>query len=409
MYNSISIDENYVRKLVSGVCIRRKNAENPSPMPPCHDDSKSQCPIEYGYSTIDWGEMVRCIGNCFIGDLDTYDWISGQPKRSLNGCLKASTNIDWLLHLSKKRYRDHSSHQLFVAALGDFLLNCKIVSTDQFTLKKWISNKSQIREEDVELAWWIASLFHDHAYPLAHMLKLTPSIFEENRSELLDQTWNLLGYGNSSHDIFKNLYEYQFLKDLRNAIENYDNSGTQDKKGFIIEIIKNLLLPSYFEENEFSDDIEVCYDHGILAAANLASFFSHAKSPIIRHIIRAIAIHNGAACPTSVDIENDPLAFLLILCDECQEWGRRIIIGDKALTESNCIFLNDLKNFEIYESFSVVFSYPNAGSLSQTGWSYPLFQKSKDVAFARLNNTNNFLSRINYQVVIPHEKIFSKS
>lgn len=407
----IKIDEKFVRKTISEVCKKRRESNCIMPHPPCYFN-KQLCKIKSCSKDLKLGEIVRCICRCYIGDVHQDDWIFGQFKEKLIGVIDASINIDWLLHLSKKRYRDHSSHQLFVAVLGVFLLGCKFYSNElneKVTLRKWISNQLKIEENLIDHAWWVVSLLHDHAYPLAHMLKTVPSIAEENRKELLDQTWNLLGFKEQSYKVFNGLYDFGLLNELRIAVNiNQDNQRTEIKKN-ILMTIKKRLTSFYFEENEFCSDNELCYDHGIIAAANIASFVQFPdKYPILKHIVRAIAIHNGAACPNKVCIDKDPLAFLLIVCDECQEWERKIIVGDEVVSESNSIGFDNLKkvnnSFET-DTFSVIFEYSDANRLKRTGWSYPLFQRAKDEAFSRLYVcTNSPIKKLHYKVLIPHEK-----
>jgi hypothetical protein len=150
----------------------------------------------------------------------------------------------------------------------------------------------------------------------------------------------------------------------------------------------------------------------MLSAANLAALLQcdRAKEyPILRVAIRAIGIHNGAACRESVSIEKDPLAFLLILCDELQEWGRRIVVNDEVKCESQLIRLADLEEvgnekYRIGECLTVVFEYPDAQTLSETNWDYLLFRKSKEKALKRLQVSHSFpVKRIQFHVRIPHE------
>jgi hypothetical protein len=282
------------------------------------------------------------------------------------------------------------------------------------TLRQWICDKLELDEEEkVDVAWWIASLLHDHAYPLAHMLRITPSVARENRQNVIGQTWQLLGYeGQEKYNVF---HGFSLLNDLYEAVKQGDGENNQSRREAIHNIIYNQLVPNYFEEDELSNTLNVCYDHGILAAANLSSYFETAfENPIMKSAIRAIGIHNGAACTEQVFTDKDPLAFLLVLCDECQEWGRRIVVGDETVSESDQIYLHGMKpenqNYLLDKRLTVVFEYTDAALLNQSGWSYQLFRRSKELALGRLRVSEDFpIHQINYNVNIPHQVNLAKS
>jgi hypothetical protein len=181
------IDEDFVRTQMKELCRGRRG--NPY----------YECELSTADRPASWEQCAQCVGSSFIGltgkgfYLPGFagpdpGWCDAETQEVLNTCLcKSLTNIDWLLHLSKKRYRDHASHQLFVGALGWFLLHCLLPSPspkatdggDQ-TLKQWIAKRLELSEEDVEVAWWVSSLLHDHAYPLAHMLQVPPSLVSKS-------------------------------------------------------------------------------------------------------------------------------------------------------------------------------------------------------------------------------------
>jgi hypothetical protein len=422
MEYEVEIDDKFVRNQLYALCQKRNENRDKNiskSIPPCKIKNKC-CKIKSELCTLDWGGCTRLIGNCMLGEEINSKWIDTLDNSSLKLCLHSSVNIDWLLYLSQKRYRDHSSHQLFVGVLGWFLLECilrkpgndsGIIETSQ-SLKQWISNRLNLTEDELDIAWWIASLFHDHAYPLAHMLQVTPSFIKDNDGLLLEKTWNLLGFKDKVHSsqlIFEKLYSFKFLEELYEAAK----TTNEDRRKEIYKILKQRLTPEFFDDSEFDKNFdEGWYDHGILAAANLASLTRVNEievSNILRQAVRAIAIHNGGLYPERVDIKKDPLAFLLILCDECQEWGRRVVVVDEAKPESRSIKLRGLikkeaDNYMIDNSLTIVFEYTDASFLNKTGWSYPLFVNSKRNAFKRLHISDDFpIKQINFHVWIPHE------
>jgi hypothetical protein len=149
-----------------------------------------------------WGCCVDCISCTLVGRKGTFFpcpspyWCQQDVMDKLHNCLERSLkNVEWLLYMSQKRYRDHTSHQLFVGALGRFLLHCLVVPSskgEEQTLIQWIASLKGLSENEVEVAWWVSSLLHDHAYPLGHLLRIPLSLVEKRyREDLVDQIWAL--------------------------------------------------------------------------------------------------------------------------------------------------------------------------------------------------------------------------
>ncbi len=511
MLSVVKIDSEFVTNKVRQLCKKRRDIPR-SDLLLCNlAELGFYCPVEAN-AGFNWEGYAEHLGTCIFGHRGIDDWTDDISLMiDLGNCLKSSANIDWLLHLSKKRYRDHASHQLFVGILGWFLLECEVSNDGSGqTLREWIHQRSALAEDEIDIAWWIASLLHDHAYPLSHMLRVVPSITEEpifdmdselpedmdnaplpgrlrqkfeghshflsedatisteeennkwliidadnvtdthksyivkkegnklniyagNRETLLDQTWALLGARlpdgrpNQLKSILGDLYTDKFLEGLRKAVTE-DSCVSRRKR--VCQLLKDMLINDptrqFFSRDEIcinqiieqchisEECYDCCYDHGMLAAANIASMVGEfdEKTNCIKAAIRAIGIHNGIACRESVDINKDPLAFLLILCDECQEWERRIVVRDYAEAESSSIRLLGLeeteggKNYVIGKKLTVVFDYTDA-ALEDTGWDYLKFKESKDRAFKRFRISDDFpIKQVDYHVVIPHERPF---
>jgi len=425
----IIIDEKFMGDLLIKICRSRFGNCEAFPCLPCCANTGvgTNCDLIERCNDLNWRECVRAIGGCFIGFQMNESWAISRYKDNLIKCLNSSVHIDWLLHLSQKRYRDHSIHQLFVGGLGWYLLGCKFQipgenhnteETKTITLRQWIAEKIDLPINELDIAWWLASLFHDHSYPLGHMLRVTPSILENNQDNLMEHIWNLLGYS-SNVSIFNGLYDASFLGKLYNCAENNRNSDISSRRKAIFSILKDYLCP-YFSDDELKicsnsySGTKFCYDHGVLGAANISALVGGSDANLFRHVVRAIAMHNGAISTEKINVEEDPLAFLLILCDECQEWGRRIVVGDEAKAESENIKLigvqveeDDCNQATFSDELTVIFEYTDASCLSETEWNYSLFSQSKEKAFGRLRASDDFpIKKINFQVWIPHEKKF---
>ena len=77
-------------------------------------------------------------------------------------------------------------------------------------------------------------------------------------------------------------------------------------------------------------------NHGVLAAANITSRFRNAPiDKIVETSAKAIALHS--LMDEKISFKKDPLAFLLFLCDELQEWGREIAIFPEILIDTSSI------------------------------------------------------------------------
>ena len=417
-----TIDRKFIKEQLKHICKARGSACN-SNIAYCRTLDPEDA------DQISCGKCIGCVVHCFIGD----NWAEDSRIRdAINDCLKASVNIDWLLHLSQKRYRDHSTHALFVGVLGWFLLGCNIggssTSSNGVTLKEWISETLDLEEGYVEIAWWIASLLHDHAYPLQHMLRVAPSLATENREIWLNQIWALLGFKqegrtNPLNEVLKDLYNHAFLRTLRGAVEKSANDC--ERRGNVLGILKEYLAaPHFFGDSELCKESESCYDHGLLGAANISALLGKPdidtiKQPdnktikTIRTAVRAIGIHNGATCPESIDVQKEPLAFLLALCDECQEWERRILVkGDRLKSESRSIELRGLEKkqcgiYKISDFLEVVFEYTDPVCLRDTKWDYQEFKGEKEKAFKRFRISEGFpIKGIRFDIWLPHEVRF---
>jgi hypothetical protein len=152
------------------------------------------------------------------------------------------------------------------------------------------------------------------------------------------------------------------------------------------------------------------YDHGILGAVNMISHLESRSIPIdsvLHEALTAIAFHNDGKI-SNISIEEHPIAFLLILCDQLQDWDRVIIKHDERLTEFDNILLNLSKSDEGKLQFpgrlKVRFEYKDEKTLRKTGWSYDLFLKSKREHIGRLKFPTDFNPKgIDIEVLVLHQ------
>ena len=240
-------------------------------------------------------------------------------------------------------YRDHYVHQLQVFLLGALILdilldNSRIVSKNGFPC----------------ISWLLASSFHDFSYPIEKYDDYVSRLFKEC---LGVKIWGFLG--------LKNDYtEYSFSSKVEHIINSVAECFTGTFQG--VAGTDNCNKIRHF----FYHSITKNKNHGLIGSIGLLKRFEDEKnidfSDVILPASVAIALHDPciyltmhgsannieAECVSIVNklaplkklsFEKQPLAFLLILCDNIQDWGRHFgnIEREKQLEEAN-IRLKDI-------------------------------------------------------------------
>jgi hypothetical protein len=233
----------------------------------------------------------------------------------------------------RKYYRDHCAHQLRVAVLGDFLLD---LTSQAGGIEGVIRDKLGFSSEEVRTAWWFAGLLHDTGIPLA---KLCTSLNWSLINEILRCYPSLDIQAlpislNLANEQFQNRQYLSIL--LKNMPESWQNIA---KEG--LGIYRPVDKPIFFKagnhlRREYQPE-ELYIDHGVVGAVNLLSTLGPPEKlqknlPEDRPLIeaaKAICLHNFKDELGNVPFEDFPLAFLLILVDELQEWSRPIPVPVK--------------------------------------------------------------------------------
>lgn len=311
--------------------------------------------------------------------------------------LENSEYIDWLLTINDKRYRNHSEHQINVALLGWFLSNVEVERN--CPLRNKCCELIGKKPDGYNKAWWIASLLHDHGYPIAHLLK---SIYA--RKFIPPPSTKARKKVKAINRNIETLYQDIISKSILDLLKDF-------KENRLFYII-NRTISGLFKGWEFSK--EDIYDHGVISAANLLLEMSDEQSTcadtwLYKEAITAICWHNKVDKLSNISLLENPIAFLLVLCDSIQEWGRRIIINNKSYIESNNIVLwlnKRVDDGEIIYSFPrklrIGFPFINNEVLKATKWDYDLFIKSLKNNLDKLiifNKSENKLCEIEIEVI----------
>lgn len=233
----------------------------------------------------------------------------------------------------RKFYRDHCAHQLRVAVLGDFLLD---LESDAGGMEGIIKDGLGFSADEVRTAWWFAGLLHDTGVPLSKLstavnwsllneiLRCYPSLDIKAVPMLIDLSGNDLGNSEYLSVLVEGMPEpwQRMLK------EGLGTSGP-------MEGVK-MFRAGYCLKEEYQPT-NPRMDHGVVAAVNLLRTLGTPERlrknlPEDRPLIeaaRAISLHNYKELLKTVRFEDYPLAFVLVLTDELQEWSRPVPVPVK--------------------------------------------------------------------------------
>ena len=295
-------------------------------------------------------------------------WEGCVPKQKYPAILK---NYESLLKEFFPKYRDHYVHQFQVFLLGAIIID-ELIKCGKFK-----GNHDHICD-----GWLLAASYHDFSYPIQKYDDYISYFFKETIG--IDEPLGLL-------ELKSNYMEYKFSSNIE----------------FIISSISTC-----FDKNEFKGEVgteklnkirEFFYykivknkNHGLLSALGLLKKLETQKSleDILLPASTAIALHDdevwqplhglttedsrdndewvknvrNIAPIKEISFEDHPLAFLLILCDNIQDWGRHCEDEEfeKQLEAANI----RLKEVVMTDSKLIIRLYVNIGRQSLPVMSY---------------------------------------
>lgn len=229
-----------------------------------------------------------------------------------------------------ERQRDHYVHSVnvFLLGLDIYVSNSRVRSA----FSKAYGKGSFRSEEDLFLFMWgHASLFHDIGYPIEILHNLAKS-FVCKLSNLGDEQHSTrIMMGVDPVDDIIGLDPAGPFEDVFQLLVKGTGSIGRDRHQEVEQVIRG--YPGYMLDNRFIDHgffsslmVAKCYD--MIAGSN--SEMMRIYSENIPSVCAAILMHNlyqkslireNGFGPMTIDEE--PLTFLLILCDELQEWNRK--------------------------------------------------------------------------------------
>lgn len=216
-----------------------------------------------------------------------------------------------------RAYRDHFIHSFNVFSLGYFLMN---------RVNEVLGASSPFNRQgaigiftDCNLTWMLAATFHDMAYPIQNMriwlndilreflgidLQLTPNIAQILPPIYADfmriiSEWHSEPFGTYTFSSLPTIIDWPFYDELNRGWIMMDHGLLGS-----LMLFHRLAIREGFLENP----------HQTNTGGNRRVFFgSHLPA------CHAICAHT---MKFKVKFERHPFAFLLILCDELQDWGR---------------------------------------------------------------------------------------
>lgn len=293
-----------------------------------------------------------------------------------------------VLYGTDKYYRDHIGHVLQVWAIGIGLINetkihlsngFQIDNTTDFNFQIKENKSKTISKSELWSMWTIISLSHDLGYPIEKT-----SAINKQAKKIISHFGNMnFSELNYTFDIFNSFLVDKFLNIVSSKVcedQNITRVQTKyrDKISKSLEdyrhgvfssllIFKNL---TYFLETDYSISNEE------LGSEDLRQFF------IRKEILRSISSHT---CHKIYHLELNTLSFLLILCDELQEWNRPkfrdVLENNNSHDTLSKVKLKKFKFEEkdsnIYQEVHLEFVY--AHDFNKSDERYIVFKKFKTV------------------------------
>lgn len=249
-----------------------------------------------------------------------------------------------ILYGAEKYYREHTLHVFRVWMLGALLLDDWFQAGEYPCVEffAYVSKRTGkpveelIDSQEIQAMWCIIALSHDLGYPLQKVDKIN------EQTRIMLRQYAKVNLQDLNFDVpqphhFINDFILKFISSQTIFEDEYrqQSEPTQRELPDKERVFRTHVQAKYYLK--YSKSLED-FEHGIFSSVilmkNLTYFlesdydmdelkpldFKDAKQCAIRReILRAIACHT---CEEIYHIHPDTLGFILILCDELQNWGR---------------------------------------------------------------------------------------
>lgn len=266
-----------------------------------------------------------------------------------------------VLYGSNKYYRDHVVHVFRTWLLGT---ECLLKNGGTYINNIVIGDNFKINNWEKLSVWTIIALTHDLGYPL------------EKAQKIISRTQNMMSSFVSNPNISMDLSFSGVQNNMNDFVVRFLSSKMKErgKNELNKTIYVARLQPKYYFK--FQKSLESS-DHGIISTIiiyKLLTYFLESdyninedytfgeedgrQFYIRREILRAIASHT---CRDIYHLYMGSFSFLLIIADDCQEWGRKCISElyvksdkDYELQNINLSFVEGNKNIcNVVEKFEL--------------------------------------------------------
>lgn len=310
--------------------------------------------------------------------------------KNLDGIIEKLPDFQSFIYATDEFYRDHIEHQIRVAVLGDFLLSQQFnYAGEECTLIDRVCSSTSSNEHDVRKAWWIAGLFHDIGMPVAKLAK-NLNDFMKDLAEVyghIDLVVPEIGCPVPDEKVNRSFFEVLskgFPKPVVKKLKMAMGWGSEPKvdHGAFSALLMLRSIPELVTQNPYELEVSLTSDFKeYLTAA------------------QAIMLHNLYEHDNMIKIDSGkhPLAYLLVCCDEMQEWSRDVSIKERSKFDPkfSVAQLMDHCFLEISnDKLELSAEFKNQKVKDMCGFIFDYYVKEKKKNFERLSNASGVFPNI---------------
>lgn len=240
-------------------------------------------------------------------------WVSSDKDPSI---FKNAKEFEPILLKSTEPYRDHFIHSFNVFLLGYYIIN-KLFSSSNFDAIAHFGNRKR-----ANLTWMLASTFHDVGYAIQETESWLNRLFEKFFGVNPDFSFGIT-------EVLPVIYV-----DFMRALSAFHKTGIMSSKPFSASL--------EVADLTFYDKVGsklIMKDHGVLSGLMLAHLLAIKPSNrttdmwdfFFDHMPACHAILSHTLESVRIQFYKHPFAFLLILLDEIQDYGRPSNLDTKRL------------------------------------------------------------------------------
>jgi hypothetical protein len=348
----------------------------------------------------------------------------------------AREKVDALSRLSPKRHRDHCRHVAYVALLGDLFWTARTAenAVGSTSLASWTRAAAGMEEVEANgpgRDYVVVALAHDLCHPLATLLRPLSAVgapelcgtaepMEGQIAALSELIVDWLCEGHDADEPAGAAF-VQFLSEWRKVIAE---PGELRKlaEGKANELAEWLAVDKAGMTEVLAGLGEEA-DHGLLSALLARHVLSNCETPYpedaLRRLIGAIALHEAGpkrirtaldmAADDPLSIKDQPLLWMLLLCDELHTWGRPVLTRSSLEAELDCIRVHGVQwplgcpvGF-CGDRLEIELPYTDPARLKRTGWEEGKIAKSLTEVLSFLSHPDNPrpLDDIKWRLVTP--------